>query len=94
MDWVMIITGLIGALVVSSYKVCRRTHLHENLLTVVTVGILRFRQRRLVVHHLQCRLGCEQPRQSPRSRRPPHLPNVWCLDSRPLDPIPDCMGSL
>lgn len=31
MDWVMIITGLVGALVVSNYKVCHPTHVHWNI---------------------------------------------------------------
>lgn len=62
----MIITGLVGALVTSRYKVGFTPALVRLLLTFHSVGLLRLRLRRLPLGGLYRRLDCAQAR--PRHR--------------------------
>ena len=68
-DEIMIITGLVGALVVSSYKVCVKP-LHwkfEGLIMIV--GLLRVWLLRSLRHRLDFNLDSPQARLRPRRRR-------------------------
>jgi bacteriorhodopsin len=94
-DEIMIITGLVGALVVSVYKWGYFAFgMLPLLLLDSTLMLMWSRLLRTRLHRLPSRLGITPPRRAPRRRGLPLLLPVWLADSRPLDHLSNCMGCL
>ena len=93
-DEIMIITGLVGALVTSSYKVqyfaksCR-----DMVLTFTIVGVLRLWMRRSPLGWMDPRLDRPQARSCHWLGCLEDLPHCRYLDHLPLVPLPDCLGT-
>ena len=95
-DEIMIITGLVGALVTSSYKV--RYHgiakeYIETLLTVSAVGLLHLRMLRSLLGWVDTHLDRPQARSCDWPRCLKNLPHRRYLDHLPLVPLPNCLGT-
>lgn len=93
-DEIMIITGLVGALVTSSYKVQHLAKYRtESLLTMIIVGVLRFRMLSSLLGCVDPRLDRPQARSCHWSRRLENIHNCRYLDRLPLVPLPDRLGT-
>ncbi len=93
-DEIMIITGLIGALVVSSYKVCNILVSDLTFANISSVGLLRLWLRSLLLGCLDCHLDCTQARSRHRRGCPPNLPHLRRLDHLLVVPVPYRLGTL
>lgn len=93
-DEIMIITGLVGALVASSYKVRCFAQLHTEMLLMTTiVGILHLRLPCPLLDRMDPHLDWPQVRSFHWLRCLKNLHYRWYLDHLPLVPLPDCMGT-
>jgi hypothetical protein len=92
-DEIMIITGLIGALVASRYKWAYFVF-GEFPCSSLTDPTNRSRLLRSRLHRIPARLGVPPSLRSLRRRCQARLRHVWQPDCFPVDPVPDCVGSL
>lgn len=93
-DEIMIITGLVGALVTSSYKVQYSAKSYtETLLTVRIVGVLHLRMLRSLLGWVDSHLDRSQARSCHWLRCLENLSHRRYLDHLPLVPLPDCLGT-
>ena len=91
-DEIMIITGLVGALVTSSYKVNFFCETYVSSANDYTVGLLHLRMLRSLLDCVDPRLDRSQARCQHWLRRRQDLPHRRWLDYLPLVSLPDRLG--
>lgn len=94
-DEIMIITGLVGALVTSSYKVQYIVIIKccmETLLIIIIVGILHLWMLRSLLGWVDPHLDRPQARSCHWFRCLENLPHGRYLDHLPLVPLSNCLG--
>lgn len=93
-DEIMIITGLVGALVTSSYKVQYFARCYKGmLLTTSIVGVLHLRMLRSPLGWVDPHLDRPQARSCHWLRCLENLPHRRYLDHLPMVPVPNCLGT-
>ena len=94
-DEIMIITGLVGALVTSSYKVHTPPKVFaKRLLMTELVGLLHLRNVRSLLGCMDTHMDRPQARSWHWLRCLEDLHHRWGLDHFPLVPLSDCLGTL
>ena len=91
----MIITGLIGALVTSSYKVRGIVDFSAEMLLIdIVVGVLHVRMLRSLLGRVDTRLDRPQARSCHWLRRLEDLHHRRWMDHLPLVPLSNRLGTL